>query len=129
MDDYRNLSDAWDYSSSQSLLSATATTADGWRIVRNYTQFIDALKHLGMPMRVSFDHDLHKEHIDDYYKSVRYGNAPDYNNYTVPSGRACAIALVNFIKQNPAFPPPSINIHSANRRGRAEIKNILQEYL
>ena len=49
-----------------------------WHIVRNYEGFIDIINRLGLPKRISFDHDLgensYKEVLRGRLKEFKYEN-------------------------------------------------------
>jgi hypothetical protein len=96
-----------------------------WDIVRNYNDFVSIIEKRGLPDAVSFDHDLHEEHIEHYYKVTKEIGIIEYANFRHKTGKHCAEYFVQQCKELNPIQPPKVFIHSANQCGVQEIKNIL----
>ena len=94
-----------------------------WNIVRSYKEFVEWLDTNGIPLVVSFDHDLHEEHIRSFLSSYRCG-VIEYGNFKEKTGKHCAEYLVEKCKKM-NVDIPICYVHSANPIGRANIKEIL----
>ncbi|NBP16927.1 hypothetical protein EBU95_21525 [bacterium] len=99
-----------------------------WVIVRNYEQFVDVIRHNGVPETVSFDHDLDREHILHYFEFSRTHHKIDYDQLKVKTGLDCARFLVQYCKDNNIQNKPHCYIHSANEYGRTNIRTVLKPY-
>lgn len=84
---------------------------NGWTIVRNYNEFVDAINKYGLPKFISFDHDLSTEH---------YSNMPSVEK----TGYDCAKFLVDYCMDNNKK-IPEFYVHSMNPVGRENIKALL----
>ena len=90
-----------------------------WVIVRNYKEFIDIIEKSGLPLFVSFDHDLADEHYAQ--------KTCDYSRFKEKTGYECAKWLVEYcIKTNQKL--PLWQVHSMNPVGMVNIINLLTEY-
>lgn len=79
----------------------TLPNAHPWDVVRNYADFVDYITNNGIPDLISFDHDLAKEHMEDYYAQVfqnGYQN-PDYDSYKEKTGLDCAKFLCEYAER------------------------------
>jgi len=111
---------------SRSLANQTGIKDDDWIIVRSYDEFVFTLNSKGVPDNVSFDHDLHQEHIDHWFSHTKQHNEILYDNFKVKTGRDCAQYLVNFCHNtNTKISGINTFIHSANPIGQIQ----LQKYL
>ena len=89
-----------------------------WTIVRNYEEFVRAVKTRGVPTRVSLDHDLGPEH----YVHDWAGNNIKPEQLT---GYDCAKWLVNYcIEKGERF--PEYYVHSMNPIGTANIHSYIR---
>jgi hypothetical protein len=84
-----------------------------WKIIKNYEQFINAIKLDGIPEVISFDHDL----------------GIDFSpNETIPNtektGLDCAKWLVDYCLDN-SHSLPTYYVHSLNPIGKQNILNFL----
>ena len=92
-----------------------------WTIVRNYEEFVRAVKTRGVPRRVTFDHDLGPEH----YVHDWAGNNIKPEQLT---GYDCAKWLCDYcIDNNEKF--PNYLIHSWNRIGSENIKGYITNFI
>ncbi|CAG7581049.1 MAG: putative signaling protein [uncultured marine phage] len=82
-----------------------------WVIVRTFDQFCDAIKRLGVPEMVSFDHDI-----------------ADFKDGDERSGHTCAKFLVDVCIDND-LDFPTYFIHSANPVGRDNIVGYVEDYI
>ena len=100
-----------------------------WNVVRNYDEFVKFITDFGIPDLISFDHDLAKEHIDDYYKQF-YDQGyqhPDYENYKEKTGLDCAQWLVNYCQEK-KLQLKSISVHSHNPVGASNIQSFINGF-
>ena len=86
-----------------------------WETVRSVQEFMDWVESDGVPERVSFDHDLIREH----YRPTAVLPVKD------TGFEACAWLLSICHKYSIEF--PLWIIHSMNSRGAIKIKNLLEE--
>lgn len=92
-----------------------------WTIARDYDQFVDIIKRLGVPYIVSFDHDLTEQHY------AVAGEKPDYS-ILQKTGYHCAKFLIEYcVSHNVEF--PRYYIHSLNLIGAKNIKELIDNYL
>jgi hypothetical protein len=75
---------------------------------------------------VSFDHDLHFEHIRHYHDVTQpTGGVIEYGNLEHKTGKSCAEFLVRKWEEC-GKPPLRVYIHSANQYGAKNIKEVLK---
>ncbi len=99
-----------------------------WKVARNYDEFVAILEKYGLPELVSFDHDLHVEHMDYYYEMRDNGlSSINYGNLVNHTGLDCAVYLVSKLQDAEELDIPKLNVHSHNRWGKVNIKNYLEE--
>lgn len=92
-----------------------------WKIVRNYEDFIKAIKEDGIPYVISFDHDL----ADIHYNHQQNIN---YDNFSEKTGYHCAKWLIDYCIDNNKELPSEIIIHSMNPYGSLNIKSLFETY-
>jgi len=98
--------------------------------VLNYEQFVMWIEMYGMPLAISFDHDLADEHYTPeehwgtYESSKAYQDAQTYQEKT---GMDCAKWLVEYCMDNDVK-LPTFYVHSANPVGADNILGILNNY-
>lgn len=126
LDDIRMPKDAWIYSERVKMLDKTNTASCEWSIVRNYEDFCEFIDKFGIPSMVSFDHDLCEEHVKYYFDFVSKNGYIDYSNLSTKTGKHCAEYFVDKWK-NAGKPNVQVYVHSANRWGQVEIKNVLKD--
>lgn len=111
----------------QSLKYVSNVQNDDWIIVRNYDDFVKTIEEKGLPNVVSFDHDLHEEHIKHYYSVTEKTGIIEYGNLKIKTGKHCAEYFVQKCQKLKPKNLPEVFIHSANKWGVEEIKNILKQ--
>ena len=111
----------------KSLETISGVSNDDWVVVRNYEIFVDEIEKRGLPDAVSFDHDLHYEHIKHYYKVTEPTGVIEYSNLKYKTGKHCAEYFVQKCKEQQTENLPQVFIHSANRYGAVEIKKVLSQ--
>ena len=111
----------------RSLKNTSSIDDDDWVVVRNYADFVQTLEEHGLPNAVSFDHDLHEEHVKHYYAVTEPTGVIEYGNLKEKTGKHCAEAFIKKCKQVQPANLPAVYIHSANRYGVQEINKILEE--
>ena len=101
-----------------------------WIVVRNYDEFIAAIKlhGLGNFEVISLDHDLGEGAMIEYYTNVKNNYMLDYNNIEERTGMDCCRYLVSD-SMNEKIPLPQIYIHSANPIGSANMMGYINNYL
>lgn len=128
LDDIRKPADAFIYEERIKLLDKTHTHSCEWEIVRNYNDFCEFIDKFGIPEIVSFDHDLCEEHMKHYFDVTSFTGVIEYGNLKTKTGKHCAEYFVDKWKKA-GKPPVYVLVHSANRWGQVEIKNVLKELL
>ena len=100
-----------------------------WNVVRNYDEFEEWIVRNGVPDLISFDHDLAKEHMDDYFKQFaeKGFQIPNYENYIEKTGIDCANFLVEYCQKM------NVNlkqccVHSHNPVGAKNIQDFLNGF-
>ena len=101
-----------------------------WIVVRNYDEFIAAIKlhGLGNFEVISLDHDLGEGAMIEYYTNVKNNYMLDYNNIEERTGMDCCRYLVSE-SMNEKIPLPQIYVHSANPIGSANMMGYINNYL
>lgn len=125
LDDLCNPDGAYLYDEGWMLTDKSGIPTDKWVVVRDYAEFCLMVKHM-LPKTVSFDHDLHEEHIIHYFSVTQSTGVIEYGNLKNLTGRACAQYLVQQCEAA-GVPLPKCYIHSANEWGRKEIAKVLYE--
>jgi hypothetical protein len=82
-----------------------------WIVARTFQQFKDTITQYGMPVGISFDHD-----IQDFHDGVEY------------TGSTCARWLSNYCLDN-QLPLPAYILHSQNGEGVKNMLSILAGHL
>ena len=100
-----------------------------WVIVRNYQQFVEIIRRDGVPLSISFDHDLADEHYQEYSyahdkKMLSYGKIR-YDRFSEKTGCDCAKWLANYCIDN-HIPIPLYYLHTLNGIGRQNIFSVLE---
>lgn len=100
-----------------------------WVVVRNYNEFVTWITENGVPDLISFDHDLAKEHMEDYFNQMYLQGyqQPDYENYTEKTGLDCAYWLVKYIQDNNLV-LKSVSVHSHNPVGASNIQSLINGF-
>lgn len=100
------------------------TKITDWTVVRNYDEFVDCINGRGIPDTVSFDHDLHLEHVRHFIEHTSRTGFIEYGNLSMKTGKHCADFLVNKVAEIDCI-EPACYVHSANHVGRLEIRKSL----
>jgi hypothetical protein len=82
LDDVREPDEVFGYTNNQLYLI-------GWKIVRNYDEFIKCISENGIPNAISFDHDLGHEHY-------KIQTNISYNQFKEKTGFHCAKWLIDY---------------------------------
>ena len=131
LDDQRNPDDAYLHLdgvfNKVSLVNYSNIHQDDWVIMRNYDEFVKCITYLGLPDVVSFDHDLHEEHIKHYFMVTQDIGIVEYGNLKEKTGKHCAEYLVQEWKKQGKTKPIKTFVHSANKWGGENIKEVLQQ--
>ena len=116
-----------------------------WTVVRNYQEFVDAVKSAGLENIhiISLDHDLGDSAMSEYFNNVSPHFTLDYNNIIEKTGFHCAKWLVDhyydqnpnrlelerFERRNIPVRFPTVYVHSANPIGSANIMGYINNFL
>jgi hypothetical protein len=115
-----------------------------WTIVRNYQEFVDAVKSVGLENIhiISLDHDLGDSAMSEYFNNVSPNYQLDYNNIKEKTGYDCAKWLVEhfyqtnqdrlnqdrFTRRSVPVKFPTVYVHSANPIGSANIMGYINNF-
>lgn len=136
IDDVRNPKDAWIYPrrdennfliTGKSLERVSGIPNGNWDIVRSYKEFVTYIENKGMPDVISFDHDLSDEMMRYYHTVTSKTGEINYDDITTKSGKDCAEYLIDKWKASGKVKTPVCYVHSANRWGAANIKEVLKQ--
>lgn len=93
-----------------------------WIIARSYDDFVRIIRDNGLPIHVSFDHDMAPEH---YPKGPQTGKEViPYNSFKEKTGYHCANWLADYCIMN-KFKLPQWTVHSHSISGKRNIINLL----
>lgn len=136
LDDIRNVKDAYIYPirnengdivEGRSLEIISNIPRFNWITARSYEDFVATIEKNGLPEAVSFDHDLHQEHMDHYFAVTSLVGIVEYGNLKVKTGKHCAEYFVDKWKDSGYTHVPKVFVHSANRWGADEIRKVLNK--
>lgn len=96
-----------------------------WVIVRNYNEFVECISKYGIPMMVSFDHDLAEQHYQEYHRANETDKTINYNNTKEKTGYHAAQFLAEYCISN-KLKLPEYFIHSMNYMGKLNIKSVME---
>lgn len=113
----------------RSLESVSGIPNGNWVVVRSYEEFVNCIEKNGIPYAVSFDHDLHPEHMDHYFDVTSKTGKIEYENFKYKTGKHCAQFLVDKLKNLNNDINIKTFVHSANPFGAQEIRKILTAFI
>ena len=96
-----------------------------WEVVRSYDEFVNYIEKNGLPILISFDHDLAPEHYQHGH-TTKFESF-DYNVVREKTGYHCADWLVNYCLDN-KLQLPDFQVHSMNPCGRENIEKLLSNF-
>lgn len=120
-----------------------------WVVVRNYDQFVEAIKEIGINniSILSLDHDLGDTAMEEYFNNVQPNYKIDYNNITEKTGYDCIKWIIDYYIENRKTVPhetiegleiddpkqnfyfPIVYSHSANPIGAHNIIGYMNNFL
>jgi len=116
-----------------------------WIHVKNYNEFVDKVKEVGLSniRSISLDHDLGDTAMVEYHKNVSPNFKLDYSNIVEKTGYDCAKWLIEefyrintkrnkmsrFEKKQFPIKFPIVYVHSANPIGAANIMGYINNFL
>lgn len=127
LDDVRKPIEAFLYGETKMLCEHSGINPWLWVVVRNYDDFVKTVEEKGIPDVVSFDCDLHREHMREYVKNTSYSGIYEWENFQNKCGIHCAKYLKDLLAREGKT--TKVYIHSANEVGRRIIKEMMEEYL
>ena len=104
-----------------------------WKVVRNFDQFTEIIFKFHslfgkLPDLISFDHDLHDEHLIDYTTYEAQGiPAIHYDEFKEKTGFECAAWLCDFCELND-LELPLCGVHSQRPLGAKNIHELLNRF-
>ena len=102
-----------------------------WTIARSYADFTRIICTLGMPLRLTFDHDLADEHYREYQwahsEQNFYKGKFNYDKLKEKTGYHCAQWLVEYC-MNKGLTIPEYYVHTMNPIGKQNIISVLESY-
>lgn len=99
--------------------------AGNWRDVKNYNEFVDTITECGLPLFISFDHDLADHH---YAIGQESGFSEfDYSKIKEKTGLCCAKWLIDYCIEN-KLNLPAWETHSMNPCGKENIDGLLKGF-
>jgi hypothetical protein len=110
LDDIRMPAEVYEYT------QQTIFIEEEWVIVRSYKAFVDWIEQYGLPIFISFDHDL-----------ADIPDAPQMAFDNEKTGYDCAKWLVNYCLDN-HLKCPDYFCHSMNPVGKQNIVGLLQSF-
>jgi hypothetical protein len=136
LDDIRFPKDAWIYPrrddkkqiiSGKSLEMISGIPNGNWDIVRSYKEFVAYIEKNGIPDVITFDHDLHPEHMNYYHVITSKTGIINYQDIAIETGKHCAEYLIDKWNQSGRIKTPTCYVHSANQWGAKNIKEVLKQ--
>jgi hypothetical protein len=96
-----------------------------WVVVRSFSDFKSTILALGLPKRISFDHDLADDH---YHINFNYWELdPSIREQYDDTGYDAAKWLCDYCQKH-SLKLPECYVHSANPVGRENIKSYLENF-
>ena len=102
-----------------------------WVIARNFEEFKNVIMLRGLPLVVSFDHDLADSHYTPEHLWTDYEASKDWQDaqrHTEKTGLDCAKWLIELCRTNDWRPLPTCLCHSQNPVGKDRIIAAITEY-
>lgn len=96
-----------------------------YEIVRNYEEFVNTITNHGVPVFVTFDHDLADEHYHAMSREV-INKEQDVDYGSEKTGFECAKWLVDYCDVNGVL-FPDYTVHSMNPIGSKRIHDYIAE--
>jgi hypothetical protein len=122
LDDFRHPYDCVSY-----MLDPIKYAKWNWVTVKSYDEFVKKIEDDGLPVFISFDHDLADEHYDKtMYQGVEEYNKK-YEGFQEKTGLDCAKWLVNHCMDT-GQRLPEFEVHSMNPAGGENIRSLLNNY-
>ena len=118
LDDIRSPKECFSYTNQPVYLM------NDWIVVRNYNDFVQKVTDNGMPVVISFDHDL----ADFHYEIQDHVDEDYYDLCEERTGYHCAKWLINYCMDNNEELPMAILIHSMNEVGARNIESLFKTY-
>lgn len=97
--------------------------------VRSHGEFKRWVDRYGIPDLVSFDHDLHAEHVAFFFERGGFGNPPDPSNeiFLHPTGYDSAKWFLEACSSEGVY-PRHVLVHSRNPAGSDRIFSLVTGY-
>lgn len=104
----------------------TLYSTEKWIVVRSFEDFRATVIEMGLPDRISFDHDLGSDLLDRREVGLKRKNQK--SRFIHPSGMHCAHWLVDYCMGNGILLTSKIKVHSANPVGAKNIRMLLENF-
>src|SRR5210317_630558 len=107
---------------------------EDWVVVKNFDEFKDYILENGVPDYISFEHDLHEEHVQDYVNYQGQGiMAINYGDFTVETGLDCLKWLCEHIQEDHEKGEGKlklnlVGIHSFNNLGVENLRHMANSF-
>lgn len=124
LDDIRLPVDAFEYTKQKMFVEKE------WVIVRNYNEFFNWIQNNGLPIFISFDHDLADTHYTPEHLWTDYDKSKEWQEQQVhkeKTGYECAMWLVDYCIDN-NLKCPEYFCHSMNPVGKDKIVGLLRSF-
>jgi len=124
LDDIREPKHAFEYTRQEMFLR------QNWEVVRNFDEFKTYISDNGLPVFISFDHDLADSHYTPEYLWNDYNKSKEWQEQQLhkeKTGYECAVWLVDYCIDN-NLKLPKYYCHSMNPVGKDKILNLLQSF-
>ena len=96
-----------------------------WTIVRTYNEFVDIINKRGLPIRISFDHDLGDAAYKEFFRAQATKTPINYDNVNERTGYDCALFIANYCVGHKVN-IPEYYVHSLNGPGKMNIVSVLE---
>ena len=101
---------------------------ESWKIVRNFEEFCCMVDELGIPQKVSYDHDL----ADEHYAPEMYHSVESYDRVALgfkeKTGYDCTMYLLDRLEENGLTEHPEYMVHSMNPVGKRKILDLIESW-
>lgn len=98
-----------------------------WTVVRDYNDFVNHIKYLGIPNFISYDHDLCLNAVKEFIRAHHSKTNFNYSEKMKKTGMDCLLYTLEYCEKND-IPHPPYFIHSSNYICAEDMKQKIEEY-